>query len=102
MQRINKELLPKCYLAAYTASKNQGEENTKVLMTIQELKAVRERLGIAQAAVARATSMTRFKLSLAECGHIDLRAEELNAIAHFLATELEQVKDIELPQAALV
>jgi hypothetical protein len=68
-------------------------------MTIQQLRALRERLGILQARVARVANMTRFKLSLAECEHIDLRAEELNAIAHFLAKELAEVKAIDLPQA---
>jgi transcriptional regulator with XRE-family HTH domain len=68
-------------------------------MTIQQLKALRERLGVSQARVARCADMTRFKLSLAECGHIDLRAEELNAIAKFLGQELAEVKAIDLPQA---
>jgi hypothetical protein len=38
------------------------------------------------------------KLSLAECGHIDLRAEEIAAITRFLAQQLQEVKAIEFPQ----
>jgi predicted transcriptional regulator len=63
-------------------------------MNIQQLKALRERLGISQAKVARVADMNRFKLSLAECGHIDLRGEDLKAIERFLARVSDPVQQV--------
>ena len=66
-------------------------------MNIAELKQLRLRLGVKQSAVAEAAGVSRFVVSLGENGHIDLRLEELLAIARFLASELEQVKALILP-----
>ena len=61
------------------------------------IKTTRELAGLSQYAVARKAHISRMRISLAECGEIELSVEEQNALRRVLLRALElralQVRD---------
>jgi transcriptional regulator with XRE-family HTH domain len=55
-----------------------------------DLKAARELAGISQFTVARKAGIPRMRLSLAECGEIELQPEEKAAVRQVLRRAIEQ------------
>lgn len=55
---------------------------------MSDLKAIRKAAGLSQIQLAMRAHVSRFRLSLAEAGSIDLRPEELNAISKAVRPEL--------------
>jgi len=66
-------------------------------MTRAEVIALRKRLGIRQITVARLANVDRSKLSLWECGHVDLAEDELQRVTSVLGKELDQIRNISMP-----
>jgi len=58
-------------------------------MDVRELRALRQRLGVTQALLARAVGVDRIKLSLWENGVVDMKPEEIRNIGTYLQRELE-------------
>jgi transcriptional regulator with XRE-family HTH domain len=58
-------------------------------MTVAESRALRLRLGVTQALLARAVGVDRIKLSLWENGAADMKPEEIRDIGTYLQRELE-------------
>ena len=58
-------------------------------MDVRELRALRQRLGVTQALLARAVGVDRIKLSLWENGVADMKPEEIRNIGTYLQRELE-------------
>jgi DNA-binding XRE family transcriptional regulator len=58
-------------------------------MDVGELRALRQRLGVTQALLARAVGVDRIKLSLWENGVADMKPEEIRNIGTYLQRELE-------------
>ena len=58
-------------------------------MTVGESRALRLRLGVTQALLARSVGVDRIKLSLWENGVADMKPEEIRSIGAYLQRELE-------------
>jgi transcriptional regulator with XRE-family HTH domain len=57
---------------------------------MENIRKSREVAGLSQFAVAKRTGIPRMRLSLAECGEIELRANELNLVRKILREEIER------------
>ena len=64
----------------------------------EELRALRKRLGIQQAAVAQAVGIDRSRLCMWEKGFVSLKPEEISRVQSYLANELETIKALTIPQ----
>ena len=67
---------------------------------VEELRTLRQRLGVRQAELARAVGVDRNRLCLWENGYADLKPEDVARIRTYLANELESVKSLTLPEGA--
>ena len=57
---------------------------------MRNIRKSREVAGLSQFAVAKRTGIPRMRLSLAECGEIQLRPDELKSICEVLREEIQR------------
>jgi DNA-binding transcriptional regulator YiaG len=67
-------------------------------MTRDEVIAFRKRLGLKQITVAKLAKVDRSKLSLWECGHVDLSEAEVSRVTHVLLREFDVMKNLPVPE----
>jgi len=61
---------------------------------MSNLKAIRKAAGLSQIQLAQRANISRFRLSLAEMGSIELRPDELAAISSAINPEMEKTARI--------
>jgi predicted transcriptional regulator len=61
---------------------------------MSDLKAIRKAAGLSQIELSRRASVSRFRISLAETGALDLTPQELAAIRRAVRPEIEQTARI--------